>query len=63
MSLNADTIERAAMNGEDMDEELCLPDMWLFLAFRELYRQFRSQAIGKEQASWPGFITTVTLIR
>lgn len=50
MSLNADTIERAAMNGEDMNEELCLPDMWLFLAFRELYRQFRSQAIGKEQA-------------
>ena len=45
------TLERAAANGEEMDGELCLPDMWLFLAFRDLYRQFRSGAVGKEQAS------------
>lgn len=44
-------LERAAANGGNLDGELCLPDMWLFLAFRELYRQFRAGALGKEQAA------------
>lgn len=50
MNLDTAAIERAAKNGEELDEELCLPDMWLFLAFRELYRQYRAAEIGREQA-------------
>ena len=43
-------IERAAASGADMNEELCIPDMWLFLALRELYKQFRGGIVSKEQA-------------
>lgn len=43
-------IERAAASGADMDKDLSLPDVWLFLSLRELYRQFRSGMVGKEQA-------------
>lgn len=50
MKPDTSAIERAAALGSDLDGELCLPDMWLFLALRELYRQYRAGAVTREQA-------------
>lgn len=51
MKPDTSAIERAAALGSDLDGELCLPDMWLFLALRELYRQYRAGAVTREQAN------------
>ena len=48
--IDVSKIEKAAAAGADIDSELCNPDMWLYLALRELYRQHRVGLIDRDQA-------------
>ncbi len=46
-------IETAAAKGLDLEDfgDMMLPDTWLYLSFRALYKEFRSGTINKETAS------------
>ncbi len=43
-------IERCAMNGDPLPDDLTNPEQMLFMALRYLYRTFRAGYIGKEEA-------------
>lgn len=47
---DTEKIERAAMHGDELPDDLSSPDQLLYLQFRELYRQFREGIVTKEQA-------------
>ena len=48
--IDVSKIEKAAATGREMDDDLCAPDIWLFLSLRELYSQHRSGLIDRDQA-------------
>ena len=43
-------LEKLAMNGDAMPDDLCLPDQALYQALRELYRRYRGHGISREDA-------------
>lgn len=45
-----DDLERGAMKSEPMPDNLTMPEQWLYLSLRILYREYRSGAIEKKQA-------------
>lgn len=45
-----DDLERSAMKSEPMPDNLTMPEQWLYLSLRILYREYRSGAIEKKQA-------------
>lgn len=45
-----DDLERGAMKSEPMPDNLAMPEQWLYMSLRMLYREYRSGAIEKEQA-------------
>lgn len=49
--MNVKEIERAAIKGDIMPDDLSSPDQLLYLSFRQLYVQFRNGTITKEQGS------------
>lgn len=49
--MNARDIEHLAIKKADMPSDMSLPEMWLYLAFEELYCQFRNGSLTKEQGA------------
>lgn len=43
--------ERAAMHGDEMPEDLSLPDQAAFTAMRNIYSAYRDKKLNREQAS------------
>lgn len=50
MVYDTSAIERAAAKGEELGDDLSLPDQLLFLSLRSLYAQWRSKIIDQEKA-------------
>lgn len=50
MKLEPEELERRAMAGETLPDNLPQPQQLLFLSFRSLYREYRCKAISREEA-------------
>ena len=51
MVSGAEQIERMAMRGEPLPDDLSSPDQLLYLSFRSLYREYQHRFISRDQAS------------
>ena len=49
-SMGLTELERLAAKGDPLPDNLAMPEQWLYLSLRMLYREYRSGAIEKEQA-------------